>query len=574
MAIDLAAWQAILPSKKKGAMGWDKDGVWTESFSIDGRRKQNRLTARPILPTARGIDQDDNLWLRVSWEDWSGAERNQWMSDLEARSPKSLEALQGAPVDPTCSKSVARWMTHAPTHITSPLKPLATRLGWIEGKYIWAGHLCGREWVGPKIDDSGDIEATANAVRELARIPGEAGYLALVVLGLSAASPLVRWGCTRNPILGLAQSSSRGKSTAFGLALSLWGDPAVWTLQGGSTVKGAQDLATAFPDTPILLEDLHKLHADRPEMVQDLLYYCGNGQRRITSSRTQVAKGGEKRWGTAFYGSEHEIMGGAMGGVVFRTWELAGDPMPDGKTARSIALATQRGSGAAGPRLAEYYSAYPPEHWRRVLADDFRDSKGRLVDTSALAQGDIAAVRCLANGLMALRQVLVVMDLDPVSICDWLVQQIGTRRSTQADMVQVGWETLIQAVLGGMWGKQVTDNGDLRTLDENRLQINNEVIAWRIPGMAEESWEQLEINTSATWAGRILSRHGGERMLLKAWAEREWIQRDGAHLKWLKRDHGRVAMRVSRAQLAHWTGSRPDDHGGQLMAEGGENAQM
>ena len=569
MAIDTKAWSEILPSGNKGAMGWDDKGVWTESINIDGKRKLLRLTPRPILPTATGIDQDDNLWLRVTWEDYHGRERTQWMQDTEARSPKALEALQGAPVDPTCSKGVARWMTHAPARVKTPARSLATRLGWIEGQYVWPGHLCDREWVGQKIDDSGDIEATTSAVRELTAA-GEAGYLALVVLGLSAASPLVRWGCTRNPILGLAQSSSRGKSTAFGLALSLWGDPATWTLQGGSTVKGAQDLATMFPDTPILLEDLHKLHADRPEMVQDLLYYCGNGQRRITSSRTQVAKGGEKRWGTAFYGSEHEIMGGAMGGVVFRTWELSGDPMPDGKTARSIAVATQRGSGAAGPRLARHYSSYSPEHWRRVLGDDFRDSKGRLVDTSTLAQGDIAAVRCLAHGLMAVRQVLAVMELDPVAVCDWLTGQIGARRSKQADMVQVGWETLIQAVLGGMWGKQVTDNGDLRTLDENRLQINNEVIAWRLPGRDEESWEQLEVNTSATWAGRILSRHGGERMLLKAWAEREWIQRDGAHLKWLKRDHGRVAMRVSRAQLVHWTGPRPDDHGGQLLAQGGE----
>jgi len=291
MAIDIKTWKKILPIKS-GPMKWDASGVWKE-YTSKGEQKQRQLTPAPILPTATGVDQDDGLWLRVSWEDWRHQEASQWMTDVDARNPRTLEALSGAPIDPTCSREIARWMAYAPRHITTESVSLATRLGWIDEKFIWTGHLCGREWVGPEIEDTGDIKATAEAVRLLASLPGDSGNLALTVLGMSAASPLVRWGCTRNPIIGLAQSSSKGKSTVLGLALSFWGNPSTWSLQGGSTVKGAQDLATQFPDTPILLEDLHKLHADRPDMVQDLLYYCGNGQRRITSSRSQTAKGAE-----------------------------------------------------------------------------------------------------------------------------------------------------------------------------------------------------------------------------------------------------------------------------------------
>lgn len=572
MAIDFSKWSAALPSIKKSEMYWDAKGVHVESKLPDGKKVKRQLTSRPIIPINRGFDQDGMPYLQIAWADWSHAERLQWLTDAEARTPKVLESLPAAPVDPVCAKQIARWMAYAPAQITTPPKKLATRLGWIEGKFVWPGHLCDREWVGPTIDDAGDIAATTEAVRLLARLDGDRGCLALVVLGMSAASPLVRWGCTRNPILGLAQGSSRGKSTALGLGLSIWGNPSTWSLQGGSTVKGAQDLSVQFPDTPILLEDLHKLNADRPDMVQDLLYFCGNGQRRITSSRSQSAKGGEERKGVAFYAAEHQIIEGAMGGVVFRTWELAGDPMPDGPTARAVASATHSGRGAAGPRLAAYYSSYPPDHWRKLLASDYRDSKG-VVSTDYLAQGDIAAVRCLAHGLVALRQTLSVMELDPHRVCDWLIRQIGIRRRDQIDQIQAGWDALIQAVLGGMWGKQVLDNGNLRTEDENRLQINNEVIAWRVPGMQEESWEQLDINISSTWAARILYRYGGERTLLKAWIDRGWVERNGAHLKWLIRDQGRIAMRVSRAQLAQWTGPRPDDHGGQLMAaEGGSDA--
>lgn len=563
MALDLTEWQKALPSPKGGPMRWNKSGIMMDVKNRDGSTSSRQVTPRPILPTARGIDQDGGLWLLVSWEDWRHNAQSAWMIDADARNPKLLEALSGAPVDPTSSRQVAKWMAIAPAHLTNEERSLATRLGWIEGRFVWSGHLCGREWVGPDLPPAGDIQATAAGVRTLASLPDGAGNLALVILGLSAASPLVRWGCVRNPILGIAQSSSKGKSTALSFALSLWGDPPTWSLQGGSTVKGVQDLATQFPDTPILLEDLHKLHADRPDQVQDLLYYCGNGQRRITSSRAQTAKGGERRCGVTFYAAEHEILGGSMGGVVFRSWELSGHPMPDGATARSVADATQRGRGATGPRLAEFYSCQSPEEWRRALADDFR-IHGATVDTSPLSTGDVSAVRCLAHGLNALRLVLEV-EMDIGSICGWLIGQIAENRATQVDRVQAGWDTLIASVLGGHWGRLLSDNNDLVMRDENRLVINNEVIAWRIPAVnQEESWEQLDVNVGSVWASRIIQRFGGERVLLKAWAEKGWIVKDsGGHLKWLIRDHGRVAMRVSREQLALATGGREGDDGNQ-----------
>lgn len=559
MAVDLDAWREILPSSDDDQMYWDEDGVHSLDRDARGNQIRRRLTFRPIAPLARGVDQDDGLWLKVSWVDWRGRELSRWMLDVDARNPRNLEALPGASVESTSSRYVARWMSYAPPRIMREDVALATRLGWIEDKFVWPGHLCGREWVGKEINPEGKLEIVADGVRKLAKLPDGAGYLALVVLGMSAASPLIRWGCTRNPIIGLAQGSSRGKSTALEFGLSLWGHPRTWTLQGGSTVKGAQDLGTMFPDTPILLEDLHKIFQERPELGQELLYYCGNGQRRITSSRAQVAKGGEERKGVSFYGAEHQILDGAMGGVLFRTWELAGDPMPSEAFARSIAAATEAGAGAAGPRLAEYYSIYSPEHWRRKLSEDYRDSNGR-VETESLSTGDINAVRCLAHGLYALRCVLSVMDLDVHAVCQWLIASIGQRRATQTDTVQVAWETLIQTVLGGHWGKHIADNGRLVTEDENRLTINNEVIAWRIPGMHhEESWVQLDINTGSSFARRVLAPYGRERTLLKDWRDRGWITPYGTHTKWTIRDHGRVAVRVSKAQLDHWTGSRVGD---------------
>lgn len=566
MAFDISAWQEILPTPKSGPMRWNKDGVWADSKDRTGKTVSRRLTHRPILPTARGVDQDDELWLRVSWQDWRDQERSEWMSDTDARNPKLLEALPGAPVDPTISRQIARWMAVAPPYLTNEERSLATRLGWIGDQFVWPGHLCGREWVGPHIPDAGDLAATTDAVRMIASLPDGKGNLAMVVLGLSAASPLIRWGCTRNPILGLAQSSSLGKSTVFGLALSFWGDPATWSLQGGSTVKGAQDLATQFPDTPILMEDLHKLYADRPEMVQDLLYYMGNGQRRITSSRGQTATGGERRFGVGFFAAEHEILGGSMGGVVFRTWELTGHPMPDGQTARAVAEATQRGRGAAGPRFAAFFSAIPPDRWRRALAQDYCGPAGEAISTARLSAGDVSAVRCLCHGLFALQSVLHLPEIDIAGVVGWLIDQIGTNRATQVDRVKAGWDKLIGSVLGGEWGRLVADRDGITNVlsmsrhDESRLIINGEVIAWRDPDWhPQEQWGQLDINIGSTWVNRILAPYGGERVLYKAWLERGWAVRpNGPHLKHQVRDHGRVAMRVSPEQLVLATGGRED----------------
>lgn len=172
----------------------------------------------------------------------------------------------------------------------------------------------------------------------------------------------------------------------------------------------------------------------------------------------------------------------------------------------------------------------------------------------------MSAVRCLAHGLFALRLVLGVQELDIAAVCDWLISQIGDRRATQVDRVQAGWDALLATVLGGHWGKLVTDNNDLVMRDENRLVVNNEVIAWRVPALhPEEAWSQLDINIGSTFASRVIQRYGGERVLLKAWSEKGWIEKDrSGHLKWLIRDHGRVAMRVSNQQLIRATGDRQE----------------
>ena len=552
---------------------WQGGPYWWASSGIYAATKKegesSRLTYKPIVPFQRGVDQDGALYANVMWIDWRGEVQTRWLPDAEARNPKALIALPGSPVDDSRGRETARWMTYALGHIQGRDVRLATRLGWIGDQFIWPGNLSDRTWYGEAPPEQGDLEATKAGVLELCDL-GEEGYLPLVAIGLSAASPLIRFAGSRNPILGFSQRTSRGKTTALSFALSLWGAPEAASLPGGSTVKGAQDLGTVYPDTPILLEDLHKLQADRPEMVADLLYYLGNGQRRVTSSREQKAKGGEIRRAVAFYASERGILDGSMGGVIFRTWELAGDPMPTRAVALRVAEATQRGRGAAGPLLARVYTERFPE-WRSLLSEDYAFGKGkqrREVDTSTLVAGDVSAVRALAHGLAVLRTVLEISPkaLDEVAICTWLVDQLAEKRARQVDSIAVAWEQLVSAVIGGAWGKKViipsAMEGDrVQILDEDTLEINGERIAWR-DGWGNGRWDQLTINISSQWASRIVYRYGSERSLLSAWRDRGWIEvPKSAHLKWSVDRGGtcaRIGMRVAKEQLERFTSTNDE----------------
>lgn len=554
MAETLADLKDAVRTKKGQPYWWTSEGV----YKPGEEGKPRRLTFRPILPSAQGIDQDGGLYLRISWVDYRGDLQHRWIPEAEARAAKVLEALPGAPVDSIVVRELGRWIGYASALLPNGDRHLVTRLGWSDASYVWPGHMCGREWIGQDLDAPGDAEATRTALRHLVALPDRAGYLALACVALSAASPLVRWGCPRNPIIGLTERTSRGKSTAMRFALSLWGNHRTWSVQLSSTSKGVQDLAIQYPDAPVLVDDLHKLHQDNPAMAADLLYFLGNGQRRTTSSRNQVARGGEARYGAAMFASESSVLGGANGGVLMRVWELSGDPMPDAATARAVEEATKRGAGAIGPLLAQWYSDRG-DRWRDILGSDYITPDGRMVDTSRLTGGDVQSIRVLAHGARALKSVALLEGLDEIDLCSWLINKILEQRSTQTDSVQAGFEAVMRFVLGGAWGKDIKTTAGVEVIKPNVLEIAGQAVAWRAEREDvfrlgfEDGWGRLDINADAEPIQRILWRHGGASVLLRAWRERGWIVPNGAHLRWIVRGHGRVAIRIAEEQLAAHT---------------------
>lgn len=548
----------ILPlmDRADGTYWWSRDGIQGKPGD-----RVLRITYAPILPTAIGEDQDGVLYTRLTWITPQGREVSRWMLEQQTRDPSILRDLPGSPVDAVRAREVSRWVAYASPYVTTPTVKLVTRMGWVGERFYWPGAMADRIWPHDPIECDGDVAATARALRTLASLPDGQGHLALVVAGLSAASPLIRHSRSRNPIIGLAQSSSRGKSTAARFALSFWGLPETWTMGASASAKSIEDQGCMFPDTPLFVDDLHLRARQNPESVAGTLYFMGNGQRRHLAAQRQGATlagaiGGQMRYGVSIYAAEHEILSGGLGGIQYRTWELEGDPMPNGKVAREVELATHAGAGAVGRLLAEAYSMEFAS-WGPRLDEDWTNGPD-TVDSSCLAAGDIKAVRALAWGLATLRRVTGVHEINVPAICGWLVSRIQASRSQIVDTVAAAWDALVAGVLGGAWGKDIVGGiGEgLKTYQEDELRINGEVIARREQGLFDSTWVLLEINPASQFATRITAKFGSERTLLKAWAERGYIQRSGTgHLKWQVRGHGRTLIRLSEQELIRWTRS-------------------
>jgi len=559
----MRALQKALPCNPKDTYWWDWKGVYAQPGD-----KIIRISYAPILPSATGIDQDGILYTEVTWRTPQGAWASRWMLDQDARDPAILRALPGAPVDAVRARDASRWIAYAVNRLQEEPVPLATRLGWIGGHFVWPGAMEGYTWPLDPLDPPGDIEETAAALRALASLPDGAGNLAMVVLGFSAASPLIRWSRNRNPIIGLAHKTSTGKSTLTRFALSLWGRHEQMTISATATARSIEDKGCLFPDTPLLVEDLQVRYQRDPQSVASTFYFLGNGQRRHLASQKQGATltgaiGGQMRYGSAMFAAEHEVTVGLQGGVQLRTMELEDPPIPPGDmaTVRAVERATSRGAGACGRLLAEYYSRLGPE-WENVL-----DREGELIanmplNTTGLSAGDLKAVRAMAWGLEALRACLGVREINPHSIVSWLSGRLKARRESMTDAVATCWDQLISAVLGGAWGKEIIGSmGDLEKHHDDILAVNGEVVAWRdgfagATGWApDETWQHLGINTTSQFARRLMAPYGrAEASLVKEWASRGWVERTSrGRLKWNRRGHGYVEVRVSASELIRWT---------------------
>lgn len=545
----------LLPRWSIGAVG-----VWPFEINNEGEwkpRPNKRVCDLPIWPAQQGRDEatGDAFWM-VRWVTPAGSVREQWMAEVDLKLGAPLVALPDGPVAKRLAENCSVWLTAARSAVKAEVCRVTSRVGWCgtgdARKWVWpSGGADGVRYIGADLGEGGDLEVWRQGVDHLVSL-GAAGFPGLVALGFAAGAAWSRLNgpTPRNPILGLMGPSSTGKGTIMGYALSLWCNPDHLSLPASSTAKGLQDRAAGIPDLPILVDELQQLAERDPRQAADALYYLANGQRRITSSKTQQAVGGERRFGAGFYAAEAPILQGQNTGVHYRCIELADVAfVPDEASAKAI-QAGIRAAGAAGPLLAEHLNATPVEEWRRILEGYAAAWREALPERRG---DDAQALSLVQMGLEALGKILD-LDLRPPVVLEWLKGHLVQQRAHTTDRETQALHHVLDAVLNGNWSDD-EKAGPGREYSAGR----DGPVAWRLvaeePGAFEPEDDsdtskirqvvaRLEINPAVDPIRRLIVDQGGQERLLRAWAKREWIQTDGRHLTVRKTHRGSPVGRV------------------------------
>lgn len=510
------------------------------------------IAPRPIWPHAIGRDvTTGETRVKLCWVDGVGRERSQWCRSNIASDREAIAKLDGVPVSTQRWPQLSSWLMDAQNCIPDERRGVlvASSIGWAEAPgrgsfFAWPGAE-GVEFVGDLLPAKGTPDAWAEGLRLLVEL-GEDGYMGLAAVGLAAAAPLVRHVGRRRPILGIAATSSTGKTSILTYALSVWASPEALTIQSmNSTPKGVEEAAVCVPDLPVLLDDFQEPASERPKQAGHALYFLGNGQQRTTAKKDGGVSGGRPRWGVAFYASEYSIAGAMQGGADRRVVELTARPLPAGRSDLSDRIkAIGNGNGGAiagallaviGPRAVQL--AQRADLGARELRDGFDSLKGDDALTASLA----------GLGLELLAEATGI-TLPSEEVAGWLAAEAAAVRDERPDQSEEAFTVLVRIVDSASWhaGRAMAGGFDLAFVTST------------------SEGPAIDVNPTHDAITRGLEAYGGEKRHRAAWAERGLIHRNGRDFTARKKVGGKTrgVLRILR-EVCERFGMRavPTDHG-------------
>lgn len=479
------------------------------------------LADRAIWPAAIGLDlATDTHFIELCWTGSQATPHSEWVPENFIRNRDSLLRMDDAPISLESLGRVSSFLTYAKTRIDGPLRTVTTEVGWFgqEGNMRFV-LPCEEsvQYIGPPMAVRGTVAGWAEGLKALLGY-GESAYRSLVVLGLCAASPLVRLARKRNPVVGLLASSGSGKNKVIEYGLSMWDDFDKYRIPADSTVKGMQDRAIESPDFPIFVDELQQLPKKDPLLLESVFYWMGNGVRRVTSSKTQTAKGGERRYGVALFAAEHDIMRGLQQGAQGRVIALEGPPLPKNQdlTIQMIEHATNHHAGVVGRALGELFN----EEYLMMLAE-VEVTAMDLASLCVLKGDDPYAVALAAQGLQLLGRV-TGLDVPHEDVLKWLLDELSLSRKQSLDTAEDIMTYVLEAVLGMPWGNQGTPDV---------LEDQDGGIAWRRGHATSPATCPLEINPTHPKIVELLRRKNIKEAIAAQWSKRGWVDANGPNLK-------------------------------------------
>lgn len=507
------------------------DGVWEVGES------RKRITVRPVWVIERGQDViTGEPRVKLRWVGPYGQQLERWVEDADLRQPGTLARLPQFPVAQVMAIKLVTYIQDEMHGLKTPMHEVASRVGWYREagvpRFYMPDSVPGVEYVGERAWPlQGELARWSEA---LAHLRFEMALTALAVLGLSAASPLVRPLAEahqrRRPVIGLVASSSTGKGTVINAALSLWGPPGAMTAPAASTFKGIQDMSVTSPDLPLFADELQQV-LKRPAGSTDLeaiMYYLGNGQQRFGTTPTQTVLGGAYRYGAGFYASELSVTLAIQTGAQNRVFELQGPPLPNPETAALLQQATQN-VGVVGRALTQLINA---EY--QALVARIQEQADTLQNTHECLRGDDAFTLALVEVGLGLLSRTCDVELPVAEVLAFLIDQVGQQRKETISPESAALHDVWAKVCGAEWTGEV-------------LLRDGEFVAWRGP-------DHLDLNPMSRMVREALREFPNHKALVRRWAEAGWLDHNNNRYTYQRRTAeggSRRVWRVNAAGLQH-----------------------
>jgi hypothetical protein len=492
------------------------------------------ITPRPFWPMGEGRDLATGIsMVKLRWQKPGGEFAEQWCNASITTDREALRKLDGAPLDLMRLPQVSMWLLDAQSCLLPGRKGLlvTSKLGWVdlpEGRrYVRPGDPF-IEYTGVTKPTGGTLEQWADGLRMLVSL-GEAGYIGLACVGLSAAAPLCRFIKKRNPVITLAHRSGTGKGSVLEFAVSVWGDWEDYTVQAiESTVKGVQNKGRALNDVVLWVDDLHQIHKDDPRKAENAIFYMGTGLARTVATKDGGIQGGERRYGPGLIATEYALGEMMQGGAQNRTIEITDRPLPENQAASALLKNCARDNpGTVAPFIAELV-----QRDQETLARDIEEDARAYREAFPGLQGDDQFTIALVDAGLVMLMEATGVEL-PEGVGQWLAAKAAGDRNASEDEHKRAFDSLIALVMSARWEEY--DGGGL-TRPAREAQINGMTIAWR--QRPAGGW--LDINPSHPQVLSLMRNFGGLDRHRKEWADRGWMLRQDGRPGWKREGFGRV----------------------------------
>lgn len=480
------------------------------------------LCERTLWPALMGYClATEQHFILLNWYTSNKSLISDWVPEDALRDKTTLMKLADVPISLVSVGLVSEWLTYAKTHMSTDQLDVTTKSGWVpyDNKHLFVldddPHV---KFIGDPQTVRGSVEGWSTGLQAILGM-GVEGYRALVVLGLAAGSPLVRFTHKRNPVLSLVAPSSTGKNKVIEYGLSIWDDHSKMRFAVGSTTKGIQDGGMRSPDIPVFADEAQQIAKRDPLQLENMLYWAGDGQQRVTSTPGQRTQGGGRRYGVCFLASEYDITPAIQEGAQNRVIVLDGPPLRPGdlRSVNAIESATTKHCGVVGRALAAHYN----ENQFECIAEAEYEAQA-LSQQGNLRGDDANAIAIMAQGLRALEAV-TGMRIPVAEVTAWLVSALSVHRVNTKDTTEDTFVFLLEALMSMPWDQPGAEKGVLMDADGG--------IAWRKAQASDPDIAPLEVNPTHPKVRELLRSRGQSDRIAAQWAKRGWLSASGANVK-------------------------------------------